>query len=63
MTQRQEIAFSEKELMDDFSVSDWLKSQIIVTKSRDPLDALRDAALLVQVLEQRCLEAKIITVQ
>lgn len=65
MAQRQEheISFSEKELMEDFSVSFWLKQQIIESKSRDPLDALRDADLLVQILEQRCIALKIITVQ
>ncbi len=64
MTRRQDIqTVSERELIEDFSVSFWLKRQIIESKSRDPLDALRDATLLVQVLEQRCIELKTITVQ
>ena len=57
------ITYTEEQLMSDFSVSDWLKNQLVTTKNRDVLDSLRDAELLQSVLEQRCISAGIILKQ
>jgi len=44
---------NEQDLLADFSVSDWLKRQLIESHQRDILDALRDTELLLAVLQQR----------
>jgi hypothetical protein len=38
----------------DPSTSYWLRAQIVATAQRDPVDALRDAERLVEVLRLRC---------
>lgn len=43
----------EKVYLDDPATSFWLKRQIIETRDRDPLDALSDAQLLVDILSTR----------
>ncbi|HAS2609587.1 TPA: hypothetical protein P7L42_003347 [Vibrio cholerae] len=43
----------EQTLLSDPSTSNWLKEQLDLTKSRDPVDALNDAEVLVTVLESR----------
>lgn len=58
-----DITYTEDQLMNDFAVSDWLKRQLGESKRRDPLDSLRDAELLLSVLEQRCIAAGIIARQ
>ena len=44
---------NEQQLLEDASVSDWLKKQILSTHERDCIDALDDAKLLVEVVEAR----------
>jgi len=44
---------TEQHLLDDFSSGNWLKKQISETNLHDLIDALKDAELLVQVIEQR----------
>ncbi len=39
------------ELLDDPSVSYWLKNALIAALKRDPVDALNDARLLAEALE------------
>ncbi len=58
-----EVAYTEKQLLADFSVSFWLKKAIKETSQRDCLDSLRDAELLLSVLEQRCIVAGCIVKQ
>ncbi|TNC80206.1 MAG: hypothetical protein C9356_14865 [Oleiphilus sp.] len=43
----------ERSLLNDPSVSYWLKEQLEVLQKRDPLDALRDAETLVEVLREK----------
>lgn len=50
----------EDAILNDFSVSYWLKCEILNTRNRDCLDALQDAEILVALLEQRCLELRCI---
>jgi len=57
------ITYTEEQLMSDFSVSDWLKNQLVTTKNRDVLDSFRDVELLQSVLEQRCISAGVILKQ
>jgi len=45
-----EISLKDR-LLHDPAVSYWLKDAIITALKRDPVDALRDAELLVQVLK------------
>jgi len=49
--------YSEEDVLNDPAISFWLKEQIKKTKNRDVLDSLRDAELLVSLLEQRCINA------
>jgi hypothetical protein len=44
---------NEQQLLEDASVSDWLKKQINSSHDRDCIDALDDAKQLVEVLEAR----------
>lgn len=44
---------SAEELLSAFDVSRWLKSSLSAAMDRDPVDAVRDAELLHQVLEAR----------
>ncbi|MGO3785913.1 MAG: hypothetical protein ACTJIB_12745 [Pseudoalteromonas prydzensis] len=44
---------NEQQLLEDASVSDWLKKQIHSSHDRDCIDALDDAKQLVEVLEAR----------
>lgn len=44
---------NEQQLLEDASVSDWLKKQIKSSHERDCIDALDDAKQLVEVLEAR----------
>ena len=44
---------NEQTILDDPSASTWLKSQINKSKERDPVDALNDAEVLVEVLAAR----------
>ena len=50
---------TEQELLNDPSISYWLKGQIQSSKSRDCLDALLDAEILVEVLKERVRKAGI----
>lgn len=43
----------ETALINDPSTSYWLKQQLQITMTRDPLDGLNDAELLVMVLKFR----------
>jgi hypothetical protein len=43
----------ELEFLHDPTVSDWLKSQIRATKTRDVLDAWNDAQILLDLLQRR----------
>ncbi|MGK2231132.1 MAG: hypothetical protein ACI92O_000290 [Colwellia sp.] len=43
----------ETTLINDPSTSYWLKQQLQITMTRDPLDGLNDAELLVMVLKFR----------
>jgi hypothetical protein len=43
----------ETRLLDDYATSYWLKAQLLASRARDPVDALRDAEILVAVLRQR----------
>lgn len=49
----------EQDLLADPACSYWLRERLRDTRQRDPVDALRDAQLLVDVLEQRCQHALI----
>ena len=42
-----------EEILDDPSVSDWLKAALRSALERDPVDALNDALLLAATLEER----------
>lgn len=57
MTQRNSttLAITEQQLLNDMTVSSWVKRQIQETRDQDVLAAKRDAELLLMVLEQRCL--------
>lgn len=44
---------NEREILADPSASHWLKSQLVATKSRDVVDAINDAEVLLNVLQQR----------
>lgn len=44
---------SEDSLLRDPSISYWLKTQIVESKGRDILDSIRDAELLLSVLNRR----------
>lgn len=48
-----ELIISEQALLDDPATSNWLKQQIASTAQRDPVDALNDAEVLVNVLNAR----------
>ena len=50
---------TEQELLNDPSISYWLKGQVQASQSRDCLDALLDAELLVEVLKERVRQAGI----
>jgi len=50
---------TEQELLNDPSISYWLKGQVQSSKSRDCLDALLDAEILVEVLKERVRQAGI----
>ena len=41
----------EEMLIHEPSTSNWLRQQIEASKSRDPVDALTDAELLVEILD------------
>ena len=43
----------EEELKQDPSVSFWLKKQIELTDERDPIDALYDVEMLLEVIKLR----------
>ena len=43
----------EERVAKDPSTSYWLKEQIASSSDRDPVDALRDAEILVNILRQR----------
>ena len=43
----------EEMLIHEPSTSNWLRQQIEASKSRDPVDALTDAELLVEILALR----------
>jgi hypothetical protein len=43
-------------MLDDPSISYWLKSAILVNLKRDPVDALNDAELLYRVMAKRLSE-------
>ena len=43
-------------ILDDPAASDWLKSALINALARDPVDALNDALVLAQVLDDRLRE-------
>ena len=45
------------ELVERHDVSFWLKKAIKENRVRDPVDALNDAELLLDVLKKRCSEA------
>ena len=45
------------ELLERRDVSFWLKKAIQENRVRDPVDALNDAELLLDVLKKRCSEA------
>ena len=47
------MRISVTELMQDMSVSFWLKDSIRALNGRDPVDALADAELLVEIMKQR----------
>ncbi|MDH5327638.1 MAG: hypothetical protein OEZ68_22265 [Gammaproteobacteria bacterium] len=51
------LTITEQRLLDDSSVSFWVKKQIQETKDRDLVDATRDAELLLMILKQRCMES------
>ncbi|MDH5327688.1 MAG: hypothetical protein OEY58_19715 [Gammaproteobacteria bacterium] len=55
-----DVVFTEHELIADPTVQYWLRIQIKETRQRDPLEALKDAQLLLAVLEQRCIRMGII---
>jgi len=55
-----DVVFTEHELIADPSVHYWVRTQIKETKKRDMLEALKDAQLLLSVLEQRCIRMGII---
>lgn len=44
------------EILADFTASFWLKNALQSALSRDPLDAVRDAEVLVIALRERCNE-------
>lgn len=43
----------KEQILGDASASYWLKGAIVALDKRDPLDALRDAEVLVMVLKDR----------
>ena len=45
-----------QDILDDPAASDWLKSALINALARDPVDALNDALVLAQVLDDRLRE-------
>lgn len=42
-----------EEMLDDPSISDWLKESLRSALKRDPVDALNDALVLAATLEER----------
>jgi hypothetical protein len=49
----QAAEFDGEEVLDDPSVSDWLKGALRSALERDPVDALNDALVLSATLEER----------
>jgi len=45
-----------QEILEDPAVSDWLKAALAEAIARDPVDALNDALLLAQTLDDRMRE-------
>ena len=45
-----------QDILDDPAASDWLKSALINALARDPVDALNDALVLAEVLDDRLRE-------
>ena len=45
-----------QQILEDPAVSDWLKSALADAVERDPVDALNDALLLAQTLDDRLRE-------
>ena len=45
-----------QDILDDPAASDWLKSTLANALARDPVDALNDALVLAQVLDDRLRE-------
>ena len=43
----------EARVLNDPASSYWLRDRILDTRNRDPLDALRDAEMLVKILKAR----------
>ncbi len=52
---KQRELIDEQKLLADFTTSFWLKDQIRAMHQRDPLDALKDAELHLQLQMQRCI--------
>ena len=42
-----------RQILEDPAVSDWLKAALVEAIARDPVDALNDALLLAQTLDDR----------
>lgn len=45
------------QVLEDPSASDWLKSSLQQARTRDPVDAVRDAYVLFEILKDGCDEA------
>ena len=52
-TEEIEVSDFEKAIASDPGTSYWLKDQLVETKNRDVVDALKDAEALVQALQGR----------
>ncbi|MEE4247995.1 MAG: hypothetical protein V2I33_21595 [Kangiellaceae bacterium] len=47
------VKSQERPLIENPEISFWVKRQVLETRERDPLDALNDARLLLDVLQER----------